>query len=66
MGKFLSFCLSLSLIVSRLLGECHEKIEEMIQILNVSRFEIRSSEHLFVNKFLKEKDLIREKHVHCS
>ena len=43
-----------------------KKCEEMIQILNVSRFEIRSSEQLFVNKFIKEKDLIREKHVHCS
>lgn len=40
-----------------------KKCEEMIQILNVSRFEIRSSEQLFVNKFIKEKDLIREKHV---
>ncbi len=43
-----------------------KKCEEMIQILNVSRFEIRSSGQLFVNKFIKEKDLIREKHVHCS
>ena len=34
--------------------------------LNVSRFEIRSLGQLFVNKFIKEKDLIREKHVHCS
>ncbi len=43
-----------------------KKCEEMIQILNVSRFEIRSLGQLFVNKFIKEKDLIREKHVHCS